>query len=154
MSVSTTSAGNCDTCATMMGLARRHGDDPCPVKASLWCSQCGCHGHRPAECDLVTHVWRPRTLEELIPPDVRERWGITTSTLIVWDVPTLEDAEREIADSNTIDIHYRDGKMDNKIREMMRLLKIPTVHSKDGNLMKLRRWAVENGKKMRLIQDT
>jgi hypothetical protein len=137
----------------MLGISRKHGDDPCPVRASFWCSQCGCYGHRPVECDTVTHVWRPRTLEELIPADVRARWGIDTETPIVWQIPSLEDQEREIADHNTIEVRYRDGKRDNKIREVMRDLKIPTVHKMDGNLMKLRQWAVANGKKVCLIQE-
>lgn len=137
----------------MLGLSRKHGDDPCPVKASFWCSQCGCYGHRPADCDTVTHVWRPRTLEELIPADVRARWDIDTSTPIVWQIPSLEATEREIADHNTIEVRYRDGRMDNKIREVMRGLKIPTVHKMDGNLVKLRQWAVANGKKVCLIQE-
>jgi hypothetical protein len=136
-----------------MGLTRTHDESGCPVRASFWCSQCGCYGHRPSECDEVTHVTRPKTLEELIPADVRERWEITTETPIVWSWPTLEDAEREIADINTIEVRYRDGKMDSKIREVMRTHKISTVHKMDGNIQKLRTWAVSQGKKVRLIQE-
>ena len=136
-----------------MGLQRDHEGAPCPVAASLWCSQCGCKGHVAATCDEVQHVARPRYLEELIPADVRERWKITTLTPIVWSMPSLEDMEREIPESNTIEIRYREGRQDNKIREMMRSLKLPTVHKMEGNLQKLREWAVANGKKVRLIQD-
>lgn len=101
------------------------------------------------------HVWRPSTLEELIPADVRERWALTTSTPILWSTKplSLEDAEREIADSNTIEVVYREGKQDNRIREVMKGLKIPTVHKMDGNIQKLRSWAVANGKKVRLVQE-
>jgi hypothetical protein len=35
----------------------------------------------------------------------------------------------------------------------MRSLKIPTVHKMEGNIQKLRTWAVANGKKVRLIQE-
>jgi len=35
----------------------------------------------------------------------------------------------------------------------MRSLKIDTVHKMDGNLKKLREWAVQNGKKVRLVQE-
>jgi hypothetical protein len=102
-------------------------------------------------------VWRPRTLEELIPADVRERWGITTETLIVWPTElTLEDAEKEIADTNTIEVRYKDGRENGRqqaIIKVMRTLKIPTVHKIEGNIQKLRQWAVANGKKVRLVQE-
>jgi hypothetical protein len=147
----------CTTCRSTLGLTRFH-DGPCPVRASFWCSQCSCYGHRPAECDEAKHIWRPQTLEELIPADVRARWDIDTQTNIIWHAPTcrpitLEDAEREIAQTNTIEIRYRDGKQDNRIREVMRTLKIPTVHKMEGNIQKLRSWAVAHGKKVRLVQE-
>lgn len=143
----------CTTCKSMLGLVRTHEGD-CPVRASLWCSQCSCYGHRPAECDEAKHIWRPRTLEELIPADVRERWDIDTTTPIVWTGPvSIDDAEREIAETNTIEVRYKEGKQDNRIREVMRTLKIPTVHKMDGNIQKLRAWAVSHGKKVRLVQE-
>ncbi len=101
----------------------------------------------------MNHVTRPRTIEDLIPSDVRERWGIETVTPIIWSWPTLEDQEREIADINTIEVRYREGKMDAKIREVMRSLKVATVHKMDGNIQKLREWAVRNGKKVRIVQE-
>jgi len=139
----------------MLGIKRDHGPNGgCPVRASLWCSQCSCYGHVAVDCDEASHVWRPTTLEELIPADVRERWAIDTTTSIVWHPnTTLEDAEREIADTNTIEVRYREGKQDNRIREVMRGLKIPTVHKMDGNITKLRSWAIAHGKKVRLVQE-
>ena len=101
----------------------------------------------------MTHVERPRCLEDLIPVEIRERWGIRTQTAIVWPTTTLEIAEREIAESNTIEVVYREGRQDNRIREVMRSLKIPTVHKMEGNIQKLRAWAVANGKKVRLSQE-
>jgi hypothetical protein len=98
-------------------------------------------------------VERPRCLEDLIPADIRARWGIRTQTAIVWPAVTLEIAEREIAETNTIEVVYREGRQDNRIREVMRSLKIPTVHKMEGNIQKLRTWAVANGKKVRLIQE-
>jgi ribosomal protein L7/L12 len=99
-------------------------------------------------------MWtRPRTLEELIPSDVRERWDIDTATQIVWLKAGLGDAEREIAENNTIEVRYREGKMDSKIREIMKANRILTVHKMDGNIQKLRSWAVSQGKKIRLVQE-
>ncbi len=143
----------CMTCKTTLGLTRVHDGGICPVRASFWCSQCGCYGHRPAECDDVNHVTRPRNLEDLIPADVRKRWGIETATPIVWPGTYLDIQEREIADINTIEVRYRDGKRDAKIREVMRSLKVSTVHKMDDNITKLREWAVQNGKKVRIIQE-
>jgi hypothetical protein len=142
----------CETCRSWLGLTRRH-DGICPVRASAWCSQCGCYGHRQIDCETPISWVRPRTLEDLIPADVRERWDIDTETAIVWLIPGLEDAEREIAENNTIEIRYREGRMDNKIREYMKANRIVTVHKMDGNVQKLRTWAVSQGKKIRLVQE-
>jgi hypothetical protein len=84
---------------------------------------------------------------------VRLRWGITTSTPIIWTKPTLEIQEREVAETNTIEVRYREGRQDSKIREVMRSYKIPTVHKMEGNIQLLRNWAVANGKKVRLVQE-
>jgi hypothetical protein len=139
----------------VMGLNRVHPDGKCTIRASVLCTQCGCYGHLPSDCGTVTHVQRPRSLEELIPADVRERWNITTTTRIVWNrTVTDEQIEREIPDNYAVDIRYRSGKLDSAVRDVMRKLKISTVHKMDGNLQKLRLWAVENGKKVRLIQET
>ena len=144
----------CTTCKTWLGQTRIHDDGICPVRASFWCSQCGCHGHRPAECDAgIRHVDRPCYLEDLIPADVRGRWDIDTHTPIVWLNPSVDDCEREIADINTIEIRYPEGKQDSRIRETMRRLGVPTVHKMEGNLQKLRLWAVQHGKKVRLVQE-
>jgi hypothetical protein len=143
---------SCNTCKSWLGLDRTHDGD-CPVRASTWCSQCGCYGHRANDCEQNIMWRRPRSLEELIPSDVRQRWDIDTETLIVWTKPDIQDAEREISDVNTIEIRYRDGKMDNKIREYMKANRIITVHKMDGNLQKLRAWAVSQGKKIRLVQE-
>lgn len=150
---STANLNHCSTCRSTLGLLRDHGTTPCHIRASFWCSQCGCYGHRPSECTEVTHTIRPRTLEELIPADVREQWGITTETPIVWTKPSIDVAEREIEDINIIEVRYYDGKMDSRIREVMRAHKVPTVHKMDENLLKLRKWALSQGKKVRLIQE-
>ena len=135
----------------MLGLKGKvHKDGVCHVRDSLWCSQCSCYGHLPDSCTVAKHVWRPRTLEELISADLRERWNINTETHIIWPGKplTLEDAEREIAENNTIDVVYKQKH----VIEIMRKYKIPTVHKMEGNIQKLRLFAIANGKKVRLIQ--
>jgi hypothetical protein len=99
-------------------------------------------------------MWtRPRTLEELIPNDIRERWDITTQTLIPWSVPNLDDAEREISDVNALEIRFKVGKMDGKIREFMKTNRLVTAHKTQDNLIALRNWAVTQGKKIVLLQE-
>lgn len=148
----------CTTCLKYVGQRRTHGEgEACSVSASFWCSQCGCFGHTTSECDEVTHVDRPESLEDIIRRLGGEeeliRWGITTTTPIQWTKPTLADKEREIANINTIEIRYREGQRDKKIREVMRTNKIATVHKMDDNIQLLRKWAVEHGKKVCLIQE-
>ena len=102
----------------------------------------------------MTHIWRPATLEELIPIDVRERWGITTKTLIQWPSDTQPSViDREISDKNAIEIRYTEGKQDARVREVMRSLKIPTVHKMEGNIQRLRDWALRQGKIVRLLPE-
>ena len=146
----------CLTCKSSLGLTRYHAALPCPVLASLWCSQCSASGHTAITCDRVVHVTRPRTLEELIPADVRARWGITTHTLIVYPTEmSLEDKEREIGDGSVIEIRYGPSMtLDSSLRTYMKAQrpKIDTVHKMEGNLLKLRMWAVGQGKKIRILQ--
>ena len=145
---------DCITCKETLGLKRSHTEEEgCPVRAAWFCDRCGNHGHQPSACDEINHVERPKFYEDLIPTDVLERWGIKTRTPLVLEKVTLEVAEREIANTNTIEIAYRDGKQDSRIREVMRNYKIPTVHKMDKNLLILRGWAVRRGKKIRLIQE-
>jgi hypothetical protein len=94
----------------------------------------------------------------LIPIDVKERWGLKTETRILWAEPELEDAEREIADINAIEIRYREDqgkgqRLDSRLREFMKLNKVHTTHKMDDNIRVLRDWAVQQGKKIRLIQE-
>jgi hypothetical protein len=98
---------------------------------------------------------RPRTLEELIPVEVRKRWGITTSTPIALPgPPSLERLESEIPAFNTIAIRYyvkeSPGKMgiDKTIRKYMRGVRLPTKRTLNENRLKLREWAVRNGQKI------
>ena len=137
---------SCTFCFSILGIDKVH--DPikgCPVRGSFWCSQCSCFGHRPEECDEKACVRRPRCLEELIPEDLKARWGILSFTPIVFGrAETLEEKENEIAVSNSILIPNKDAE----IRQFMRNLKIPTVHKMSDNVRKLREWAVGQGKKI------
>ena len=145
----------CNICKDSLGLTRIHvADETCPVLASWFCDLCGNKGHLAKACDECNHVEAPRFFEDLIDADLLERWGLTHSrTPLPPRDLTLAVAEREIARTNTIDVVYREGRQDNRIREVMRQYKIPTVHKMEKNLLLLRGWAVRHGKKVRLIQE-
>ena len=144
----------CKTCFSVLGAQITHADgETCPVQATYICSQCGGCGHLATACRIVTHVRRPRTLEELIPADVRERWGITTQTPIIWSRPSVDRMEREVSDEHEIQIRHQGNNRDAKIREVMRHYKIPTVHKMEHNVARLRSWAVSQGKKIRILQE-
>jgi len=148
----------CDVCWRSLGFPREHKDGRCVVRESFWCSQCSCYGHTASDCDEVNHVERPRYLEDLIPADVRARWDIDTATPILYHAPanrpmTLKEKEREIANTNTVEIHAPKNMLDRVLRDFMRKNKIDTVHKKEDNLRLLSEWAVSQGKKVRIIQE-
>ena len=136
-----------------LGIKQNHADE-CLVRSAWFCDLCGNNGHLSKDCDEINHVEPPRFFEDLIDPDLLERWGLThTRTPLPPRELTLEVAEREIARTNTIDVIYREGSKDRRIRDIMGKLKIKTGHSMDKNLLLLRGWAVRHGKKVRLIQE-
>lgn len=109
-------------------------------------------------------VDRPVTLEELIPEELRERWGIDTRTEIAWSsgaATPLIVKETEIANTNSIEIRYsvkggREMGLDAQLRKYMKANGIVnasghTEHATTANLQKLREWAVSQGKKVRLV---
>jgi hypothetical protein len=109
-------------------------------------------------------VDRPATLEELIPEELRERWGIDTRTEIAWSAGAaapLIVKETEIANTNSIEIHYsakggRETGLDAQLRKYMKANGIVnatghTEHATAANLQRLREWAVGQGKKVRLL---
>jgi hypothetical protein len=151
------------TACLKLGLRRTHTDE-CPVRASFFCNSCHNYGHLPSECSDTPVTWyRPRTLEELIPADLRERYDIDTETPIVrWRRPTLDDAEREIPENNTVEIRYRESRKgesvgkegkDRRIRDFMIANKIKTEHAMSDNIQRLREWAVSQGKKISILQE-
>ena len=153
MAIAIVMATACSTCYSLLGAVCVHPEPlKCPVRASFWCTQCACYGHTPKECDerITGSIGRPSTLEELIPEDVRNRWNITTETKIQF-IParslSLDEKEREISHTNTIELQFKDAI----IRSYMKTNKIPTEHSMKNNIILLREWAVENGMKVRLI---
>ncbi len=73
----------CLTCKKFKGKDILHGDDGCPLGKSVVCRRCHHRGHLTSTCTEDWPQWeRPTSLEELIPADIRKRYGIITHTPI------------------------------------------------------------------------
>jgi hypothetical protein len=80
----------CTHCKDITGdLARPHSVSVCPLLKSQYCSVCASFGHCPLDCpDSLKADEAPQFLEQLIPPSLLMKYGITTRTPIA-GVPTL-----------------------------------------------------------------
>jgi len=72
----------CSNCRILTGRTIAHTDGKCPQVDSFLCRRCHCRGHLTRNCPEERYPqWeRPTTLEELISPDLRARYGIQTIT--------------------------------------------------------------------------
>jgi hypothetical protein len=78
---------SCAICKKFKGKEIFH-DDGCPLGKSVLCRRCHHRGHFTSDCTEDWPQWeRPTSLEELIPSDVRKRYGIITHTPISFPVP-------------------------------------------------------------------
>lgn len=80
----------CSHCKDIVGdLAYPHSVSTCPLLKSQYCSTCASFGHCPLDCpDSLKADEAPQFLEQLIPPSLLMKYGITTRTPIV-GVPVL-----------------------------------------------------------------
>ena len=75
----------CTQCLPILGrMVKRHLPDACPLRKGSYCGLCAAYGHSPANCpDGVTRAYRePQFMEQLIPPSLIEKYGITTRSLL------------------------------------------------------------------------
>lgn len=137
----------CDTCYSFTGVKADHTVEICPLNASFLCRRCHCRGHLASQCgESWAHWERPTSLEELIPADVRERWGIQTSTQMVFET------ERGTSDRE-FRMEIRVPNNDKKMRAFMSENQIKTTHKKEDNLQSVRDWALQRGLRVRLMYD-
>ncbi len=129
----------CEICKMWTGRLVEH--DECPLRASLTCRRCCGSGHTSSTCNLINNVY-PTCLEDLISPDVREHYKITTRTEYI-------KPEEPIAghDVRRVDVINQDKW----IREFMRDKKLPTARKREENLAKIMEWAVNRGLNVRLL---
>jgi len=108
----------------------------------MLCKRCYQRGHSTDVCTEGASAWeRPTCLEDLIPYDVRQRWGLHTTTPIAF----YKRSESEIAEINTYVIpeEYSD------LKEFIRAHKIEvakvTKESKNECIKAIRTWATMRG---------
>lgn len=132
----------CETCRLWIGKNVEH--ELCPLKADLQCRRCCSAGHSSSECTLNSLSIYPTYIEELIPSDVKEMYGITTQTMYVKPPKNIEPhSVRRIEIVNS----------DKWIREFMRQQHLNTARKREDNLNKIFEWAHSSGLKIHLINE-
>lgn len=146
-SSSSSSSASCPTCFSLTGLNSKHESSLCPLRASLQCRRCHSRGHTSHACDLPWAHWeRPTSLEELIPWDVREQWGIQTQTDLLYSEPRgAHGTDRELP------FEVEVSKLDKPMRAFMKDKGIQTTHDTESNLQRIRDWALQHGVRLRLV---
>lgn len=97
----------CTNCKQLTGRAVIHEEDQsCPLAKSLMCRRCHARGHMTSQCPEQWDHWeRPTTLEELIPADIRLRYGIQSHTRLEFMQPRgSPGTENELSSVCTITV--------------------------------------------------
>ncbi len=139
---------SCSTCFQLTGLQRQHADaEPCPLLQTLFCRRCHTRGHATASCDEPWESWeRPTCLEELIPWDVRESWGIDSVTTTEFAEPRgAAGTQRELV------VEIEVPREDKPMRAFMDARKLDTTRKTEDNMQRIREWAHKFGYRMVLV---
>lgn len=136
----------CITCKKYTGRSIFH--EACPLAQSVLCRRCLQRGHLTEACTEGRVEWeRPTCLEDLIPYDVRQRWGISSSTPISF--PSARGApgtETEISPINTITIPEEYSDIKDFIKEhKIKVAGSKTKESKIDCIKAIRLWANTHG---------
>ena len=136
---------SCLTCKKYTGRFITH--DCCPLAQSMICKRCMQRGHMTDACNEGQVSWeRPTCLEELIPYDVRQRWGLHTMTPITFLLPRgAEGTESEIPTINTITIPEEYSDLKEFIREHKIEVAKVTKESKTECIKAIKAWAGRSG---------
>lgn len=144
---------SCKVCLAYTGTERSHDVGAqgqvglCPIAPMLKCRRCLVHGHTAAQCDRLWPHWeRPTSLEELIPPDIRARYKINTSTPL-----NFKEERGEGDTTNEFRILIEVPRADKAMREFMSNNDIKTTHQTKENLSRIREWALQRGMRIRII---
>jgi hypothetical protein len=134
----------CNLCFTYLGRTVDHGSGGCEFGASTLCRRCHHRGHLTRDCTAKASCEIPTTLEELIPADIRLKYGINTHT--TYDAKY--DLEDIVPDINKIMIPE-----DASYAELGRILEMYKIKVTDkitkettaARLEALREWAISHG---------
>lgn len=144
----------CETCLSWTGrnvqhpvsnITNRDGTviqvSECELRQSLTCRRCCKSGHSTGECTYDNTI-HPSCIEELIPNDIREYYGINSHTeYIPPEVPILVHDVRWVEIVN----------QDKWIRKFMKNQSIPTARKCEENIIKIMDWAAGCGLKIRIL---
>lgn len=141
---------NCKLCEIYRGKLVVHDNDGCKLGKNVLCRRCHQRGHLTSSCiEKHPHYERPTTLEELIPADVRLKYGIITHTPVKFTTPRNVT---ELADINEIVIpetsNYKElGEFIEKYK--IKVDKV-TKDSREDRISAIKAWGVANG--YRIVQ--
>lgn len=130
-----------------------HIPDECPLLHASYCGLCASHGHSPSSCpDTLTRAYRePLYIEQLIPTNLLEEYGIHTQTL-------LPDAFCRVKEATTSERTILVPETDEALRAALVAVGVkPMICQEKGkrenkeimeNKKRLERFANMNGKKV------
>ena len=137
----------CPGCKVLTGRDIVHPDNACPQAYSFLCRRCHHHGHMTRHCTDEWPQWeRPTTLEELIPPDVKLRYGITTQTEICFKQKRGEPGtEREMNNINEIYIPTNYNEL-TKFAKMNNIdVETVTKYKEENIIAAIKNWGIQHG---------
>ena len=146
----------CAGCKVLTGREVTHPNDECPQSYSFLCRRCHHRGHLTRHCPdkRWPHWERPTTIEELIAPDIKMRYGIHTHTPIQFSSERgAQGTEQELNSVNEIAIptEYSDLlKFMNKYPEIKKHLPPSTKQKEESLISAIKHWGVLHG--YRIVQ--
>jgi hypothetical protein len=140
---------SCNLCLKYKGKRVCHGIEGCTLGASTLCRRCFQRGHLSVDCTAPHPQWeRPKTLEELIPIDIRLRYKINTHTLIQYG----GDRElSELPDINTIIVPDSFKELSEFVEQHGIRVEKVTKPGRKALLKAVKAWGVSHG--YRIVQE-
>ena len=137
----------CILCKKYTGATVYHGDAGCEFASSVLCRRCHHRGHLASMCTEAWPQWeRPTTLEELIPADLKLRFGIGSSTPLVFNYQRgIEGSETELGDINEIVVPEGYAELKEFIDKHNIKVEKVTKESRAACMKAVRAWGVSRG---------